>query len=784
MKPSGIVKTVLVDLRCCQVNQDRGIPAYAQELLLHLGAGSPEHRYLWFIEKGKPLPPREAELSTLGQWRTEAQLRSDASLQVDALLSTWLFMDPGGRGEAFLLPPWLKTHSPLKLGIVYDLIPLLFPERYLQPEAARGAFLAALRQMKTYDRLFAISEATRRDAIRHGGMDPARIITLPGGIDGRKARLLDRASAPNVPAALGLGRNYFIYVGGEDWRKNMDGLVRAFAAFRSASPAVDAPQLAIVCKMSEQRKRQLMDLAASLGLPTGAVVCTGHLPDDAFIALTRGAEAMVFPSLYEGLGLPILEAYASGVPVLGSDNSSIRDLVHPRCRFDPSSVESIAEALARFRREPSLSEASLAFGREVLSALNWSKSAELVSQSLAEPRCPAHRQLPRSRIAVAGVLPPQDTGIAAYTLRHLQSADWGTDFFTESTPRLAAEGDQELRSGNRVLPQEIMPLALRRGIHSHAVFVLGNSPHHAGALEALLATRMETTTSRWAYLHEADIWALIAHVLGAASNRLLPEVADPGPSSAPAWIRRALKTFPGLRPGLQFLRRKGRLDGLLVNSIACRDLIRAALGPEAEGWSIRTLFLPIAEPPHFPARAGSRALTVGFFGVPALNKLPKLVVGAFDLLRRETEANLVLAGWGMRAFCETHGLLGREDVTCLESPSDEALAHAMASVDVAVQLRVPTIGETSGVVGQLLALEKAVIVTGEGSYAELEDPRVLKVPADVTAPELATRMAQANRQDAAGGREKLLATYGAEAYEARLAEVLGLRAEISGKVGA
>jgi glycosyltransferase involved in cell wall biosynthesis len=774
MAPSGPAKTILVDLRGCQVNQDRGIPAYAQNLVARLCEENPEHRYLWWIEKGKPLPTRKDQLSRRGEWRTEQQLGADSALQVDALLSTWLFMPAGKDGAPRLIPPWLEARAPLRLGIVYDLIPLLFQDRYLASPETRAAFLPPFRQMRSYDRLFAISEATRRDVIRHGGIDPFKVVTLPGGIDAEKARALDQPCSARIPQ--GLAGDYFIYVGGEDWRKNLGGLIRGFAQFTAGRrPSQASPKLAIVCKMSGPGKAALLALAVSLGLPEGAVVCTGFVSDESFVALTRSARAMIFPSFYEGLGLPILEAYACGIPVLGSDNSSIRDLVHPQCRFDPEKPEAIAEALGRFCDTPSLAAASMAFGQSVLGQLSWDRSAELVAETVSPPPRLAPAFQPPPRIAVAGVLPPRGTGIAAYTLRNMQSRHWGTDFFTDAGPRAGSGGDGgELLPDNRVLPQEILPLALRRGLYGHAIFVLGNSPHHEGALKAMLSTRMDASAKRWAYLHEADIWALLSGFLGAQSKSLLPEEPAAGPPGAPPWIRRALKEFPGLRPSLQFLRGKGNLDGLLVNSLACRDLILAALGEEAEGWDIRTLFLPVA-PPAFAAKSlSSDALRIGFFGVPAVNKLPELVVAAFDLLVKERDASLVLAGWGVQRFAEEQGILSRGDITCLESPSDEALAQAMAGVDVAVQLRVPTLGESSGVVGQLLALGKPVIVTGEGSYAELDDAWVLKVPAGVHARDLAARMAQAGGGMATLNPASLLAARGEEAFEARLMDALQL----------
>ena len=775
MAPSSSAKTILVDLRSCQVNQDRGIPAYAQSLVIHLCDRNPEHRYLWLIEKGKPLPARKEQLSSRGEWRTERQLSADPALHVDALLSTCLFMPPGKDGAAHLIPPWLEAQAPIRLGIVYDLIPLLFQDHYLTSPEIRNNFLLPFRQMRSYDRLFAISEATRRDTIRHGGIDPCKVVTLPGGIDAEKARALDQPWSAATLQDLGLVGDYFIYVGGEDWRKNLEGLIRGFARFMAdRRPPQATPKLAIVCKMSDPGKASLLELAVSLGLPDDSLICTGFVSDEAFVALNRSARAMVFPSFYEGLGLPILEAYACGIPVMGSDNSSIRDLVHPQCRFDPTDPDAIAGALARLCDDPSLATVSIAFGQAVLTQLSWDRSAGLVAEAISSPPRPAPAANLRPRIAVAGVLPPQGTGIAAYTLRHMQSRHWGTDFFTDAYPRSGSVADGgELLPGNRVIPQEILSLALRREPYGHAIFVLGNSPHHEGALKAMLSTRLDASAKRWVYLHEADIWALLSGFLGAQSKSMLPEEPAAGPRGAPLWIHRALKEFPGLRPSLQFLRRKGRLDGLFVNSLACRDLIQAALGEEAKGWDIRTLFLPMAPPAPAPKSLSSDALRVGFFGVPAVNKLPDLVVAAFNLLVKERKAHLTLAGWGVQRFAEERSLLGREDITCLESPSDELLAQAMAGVDVAVQLRIPTLGESSGVVGQLLALGKPVIVTGEGSYAELDDAWVSKVASNVDASGLAAEMVKVAHKAGVGLSATVLKARGAEVFESHLGEILG-----------
>jgi glycosyltransferase involved in cell wall biosynthesis len=762
----------MVDLRYCQVNQDRGIPSYAQSLVLSLCDLHPEHRYIWLRKEHAPFPSRKTDLSARGEWCTEREAKSDRKLSLDAFLSTCLFMDQEDRGSEFLLPHWLNRHSPIKLGIVYDLIPWIFPEPYLRTPASREAYSSSLRLMKSYDRLYAISESTRQDAIRIGGLDPYQVLTLPGGLDPRKEAMLSTSSVPGVAAQYGVGPDFFLYVGGEDWRKNMEGMVRAFARFHPSRPK---SQLVLVCKMPDFRRARYRALAVELGLPPEAVVCTGLVSDQELMTLNRGACAMVFPSFYEGLGLPVLEAYACGTPVLGSDNSSVRDLVHPACRFDPSSIEDIARVLDRFTRDPELSANSIAFGQQALANLSWKGSAEIVAKAMAtdSPAPSILLSAASPRIAVAGVLPPSDTGIASYTWRYLQGRTWTTDFFSTTThlpQRAPAEG---LAPGNRQFPAETLGAALHRIHYQGTLFVLGNSTHHTGVIASMLRTRLEPGQPRWAYLHEADLWSPVAAILESGRQFLRDEPASPIPPNTPNWIRQAIQEMPGLAPSLRFLRRRGNLHGFIVNSCACRDLIHAALGPEAEGWPIEVAFLPVAPTHLLPCHPPDNVLRVGFFGMPARNKRPDLVVKAFEQLAKQRSAHLTLAGWGMGAFCKSLGLLGRKDVLCLDAPSDEQLEEAMAGVDIAVQLRVPTIGETSGVICQMLALGTRIIVTDVGSYAEIDDGLVFKIPVDADAEYLAKVL---NQFEPINGpsRHSYLASHSPAAFEQRIAQILNL----------
>jgi len=311
-------QTVLVDLRGSQFDGDRGIPAYAQSLAVELVGGDTGCRWLLLHDPRWPLPARHAELATHAEWCTATDLDGPRPARIDVLLTGCFFLPHHGCDGDYLYPAWLRRQQPRRLGIVYDLVPLLFPDRYLARDRARQQYHDALRVLRQSDHLFAISQATRRDTIRHAAVDPLRVSCIYGDIDhAKRALMAEPATATaDVPARHGLTGPYVACVGGGDWRKNMDVAVAAFARFHRDHPG---RRLAIICKLQPERIAELRRTAAAAGLPPEAVVCTGYVSDADLVALIRHAEMLIYPSLYEGLGLPVLEAYGCGTPVVGSN---------------------------------------------------------------------------------------------------------------------------------------------------------------------------------------------------------------------------------------------------------------------------------------------------------------------------------------------------------------------------------------------------------------------------------------------------------------------------------
>ncbi|MFM1902726.1 MAG: hypothetical protein RLZZ440_626, partial [Planctomycetota bacterium] len=286
---------------------------------------------------------------------------------------------------------------------------------------------------------------------------------------------------------------------------------------------------------------------------------------------------------------------------------------------------------------------------------------------------------------------------------------------------------------------------------------------------ALMQTR-GTAARRIAYLHEAALESLFRAWLGPAAEQL---PAPPRPTAAAPWIERAIQAKPDLGQALLFLVRHAELDGLIVNSAACRDLIRTLLGSHADRWTIDVAFLPIEDTAAVSRLRTAGSLRIGTFGLAGDAKQIDLVGQALAHLRRHRPVELVIAGWEAGRYCRRTGLDRRADVTVLDSPGEATLATAMQSVDVAVQLRAPTFGESSGVVSQLLGLGTPVVVTAEGSFAELPAPLVSPVPANCTPIALAAAIEVAADHPATPDeRARLLAAWSPAAYADRLVALL------------
>lgn len=256
----------------------------------------------------------------------------------------------------------------------HDLIPLVLHERYAPPVVGWAMQWArAVVRYRTAERVLASSAWTRRDLIEHVGVPDQRIEVVPLGVDlERFTPEAEPGERERVAELLGFRSPFVLYVGAADWRKNLPDLLVAYGR----SPLRGEVPLVLVGPISARQRGQLEAVARRERL-TGQVHIRGYV-DEALVApLYRTCLLHVFPSSYEGFGLPVLEAMACGAPTLCSRLSSLAEVAGDAAlTVGEPKVEPLADGLARLAGDEALQQALRARGIAHARTFTWERCAE------------------------------------------------------------------------------------------------------------------------------------------------------------------------------------------------------------------------------------------------------------------------------------------------------------------------------------------------------------------------------------------------------------------------
>jgi glycosyltransferase involved in cell wall biosynthesis len=294
----------------------------------------------------------------LARWETlqDSPLRSLAALVDEALLRPWSAaakatlhrtlaqvlagVDVFHASDVLL---WRQAGA-LNVITIYDLTALLLPEchtantREMQSKAYRFA-------QEQADVVIALSEATRRDILAHLHIPPDRVRVVHSGVSLTFRPIDDRKSLEQALAPFGLSPgSYILHVGTIEPRKNLIRLVEAYHQIQGMVPA-PVPKLALAGAKG-WRFREVFERVRALELEA-QIIFLRSVPPNALPALYNGACLFVYPSLYEGFGLPPLEAMACGVPVVASNTSSLPEVIGDAgLLIDPTDTQALAAAMA------------------------------------------------------------------------------------------------------------------------------------------------------------------------------------------------------------------------------------------------------------------------------------------------------------------------------------------------------------------------------------------------------------------------------------------------------
>ena len=222
-----------------------------------------------------------------------------------------------------------------------------------------------------------ISEFTRGRLIHHYGLDPARIVVTPLGVDPRWRPLSESEAAARL-AEIGPPERFVLAVGNLHPRKNIPRLIAAVAAARKAG----AGDLHLLLAGQRWWRSDDIDRAIDDADASGWVRLLGYVADEALPALYSAATVVAYPSLYEGFGLPVLEALACGAVVVASNTTSIPEVAGDAAiLIDPTDTGAMGEAVARAATDEVLRVRLKAAGPVQASGFSWDRCAALTVEA-------------------------------------------------------------------------------------------------------------------------------------------------------------------------------------------------------------------------------------------------------------------------------------------------------------------------------------------------------------------------------------------------------------------
>lgn len=357
------------------VNQKAGIGRYTHKLVEHLLEIDNQNEYALFTfyrEKGsqevcfKPNPRlKQKSFSFPGRaFRLMLFSLYKIGIPLDFLVGKVdIFHSPD-----LVFPALKRTKSILT---IHDLAFILFPECYtlLNRQYLKSMVpLSARRASK----IIADSQSAKQNIIELLSIPEGKIKVIPCGIDEQFQVIADKAYIESIKRKYGLKKDYILYVGTLEPRKNIGALLQAFHQLKQKK-GFDF-QL-VIAGGKGWLYEKLFKRVRELKL-TDDVLFTGYVPEEDLPALYNGAALFVYPSLYEGFGLPVLEAMACGTPVVTSNSSSLPEVVGDAALLvDPKDAEGLAQAIEKVLSGSALQQELVQKGLRRAEMFSWEKTA-------------------------------------------------------------------------------------------------------------------------------------------------------------------------------------------------------------------------------------------------------------------------------------------------------------------------------------------------------------------------------------------------------------------------
>lgn len=617
------------------------------------------------------------------------------------------------------------------VATVYDIIPYVFRTRYFPGgESDMGWYMDRVAKLKWMTKMLVISKSVKDDLMNYLNFPGDNIDVIWGAPSAMFQEItVGKADAELLKKKYRLKDRFVMCTGGDDDRKNIAGLIEAYG--KLPHELKEQYGLVIVCKLQNASVQRYTALAKEFGVKN-EVVFTNYVSDEELIQLYNMASLIAFPSKYEGFGLPVVEAWACGKPVLTSNNSSLIQIAGDAAAVvDADSVEDISHVLQETLREDVLKQLAEK-GRERLKLFQWPAVADraIAAINQLKPEKTVETELPR--LAYFTPLPPQKSGIADYSediIREL-ACNFQIDVFIDDGYRPVSDFPQNVR----ILNHESFPVMAQK--YQYILYQMGNSTFHYymypylrqyGGVLVLHDYNMHDT-GQWATLH------LVNDNMKTYRDYLTEDFPE-----------------PIVDEYLQCIRMGGPVDismelnGFVTNyaskiivhsSYAMEKLLRKDIRRTVRMIPLYAKIAPLENTADVKKRYNiSPKVTVfATFGRvhEAKRAIPVLMAG-IEILKEYKDAILLFVGELDKGIYDTfHQILAksgvRDRIRVTGYIKLEQFCDYIDATDVCLNLRYPYNGENSASLARILARGRCVVVNNIGSFTEIPDGCCVKLP--------------------------------------------------------
>ena len=742
---------IAIDLQALQTNnsRNRGIGRYTQSVIEALFRQQNTFSYQLYTNSNLPAPELDenyfqynsVNYPYIGSCDINELLLKTVLMAADVDI---IFIPSPMEGLDSTIPDY--SDFPKKVFVIcYDLIPLIFSDRYLNDANMRSLYMKRLKNIQNADFIFAISEATRQDVIKYLDISPERVLNVSGGVSAFFTPIHaheHQAWLETFARKFGIYKKFILYTGGEDWRKNIEGLVIAFS--KLPKNLQECHQLVVACKVSEHFSKEINILASKLEI-NKSIILTNYVTDEELKALYSTCSLFVFPSFYEGFGLPLLEAISCGAPAIASNSSSLPEILgSDELLFDPYSPSDMAGIMQKVLSDENLRKKISEDALQQSAKFSWKSVAKNMLDVFQEHQLLNKVSISvnqKPQIAFFSPFPPAKSGIADYSRDLLPSLGKHINFDLYHDDSYLPD----VNISNNLFSHSKFEEKLKSQVYESIIYQIGNSSYHSYMYSQLMRY------SGISVLHDYYLGGLINYMearcpeLGVKFYKELEHCYGKN---------RAVEILNLLKTKDLDINEKLSKVGIYVN----RRIFTRSLGvilhskwayncaiKEFTNDNSHIVHIPQIVPKYVFKEKSLRdqckelglpddKLIVSTFGFINNTKRPLQLIYAFKKYL-VTQPNAYLAFVGGTDYLGTINieneikklsLQGQVKVTGYVDMLD--FYRYIEVSDICLNLRFPFNGESSASLLRILSVGKPTIVTDIGSFSDFPNNVVLKIP--------------------------------------------------------